>query len=87
MDDLLSEILEEIVQVVPCDPLPEEKLVALQVYAKETLNLEREITSFGHKLLITLKRPPKLQLLFDLIWEASEKNRGLTDAGLHGTFL
>lgn len=81
----MHEILTEMVQVVPCDPLPDEKVAALQVYAKETIGLDREVTTFSHKLMLNLKRPPKLQLLFDLVWEASEKNRGITDSSLHGT--
>lgn len=84
-DDLMSEMLDEIVQIKPCDNWSEAKLAVLQVYAKENLNLEREFSTFSHNLKLNLKRTPKLQLLFDMIREASEKNKGLLDEGLHGS--
>lgn len=83
-DDLMSEILEEMVQIKPSECWTEEKIAALQIYCKETLNLEREFTTFKHKLHLNLKRTPKLQLLFDLIREASENNKGISEEGLHG---
>jgi hypothetical protein len=84
LDDLMAEILEEMIQVKPCDPLPEDKVLALQIYVKETLGLDREVLSFSHKLQINIKRPPKLQLLFDLIREASETSRVLSETGING---
>lgn len=78
--------MAEMVQVVPTDPLSKEILDTLRVYAKEKLNLERDIPSISHKLVLNLKRPPKLQMLFDLIREISDANRGISEGGIQGIF-
>ena len=73
------------IEVVPTEPLSQETLDKLRVYAKERLGLEREIPSFSHKLNLRLKRTPKLQMLLDMIREISETNRGITEAGIQGS--
>lgn len=73
------------VEVVPTDPVSEDTLDKLRVYAKEHLGLEREIPTFCHKLNLRLKRTPKLQMLFDMIREISEASRGITEAGIQGS--
>jgi hypothetical protein len=78
---------DELIELKPNCPMPEDELDRLRKYANEDLCLEREIPSFTHKLHLRLKRTPKLQLLFDLIREASEAHRGINEGQVNGTQL
>lgn len=71
-------------EIKPSDPMPEEDLAKLRVYAKQVLNIERDIVSIKHKLHIKINRTPKLQMLFDMIREISEASRGTYDGELLG---
>lgn len=62
-------------EIKPCELWEGEKLEVLKKYASEVLGITREINTFTHKLILKMKRTPKMQFLLDTIREIGERAR------------
>ena len=74
-DGLMDSLLQDSFSINKVKDFPKIKLDVLADYAKNTLQLDADMSSFEHDLNLKLRRPPKSQILLDLITEISEKRK------------
>ena len=74
-DNLMDALLQESFTITKVKDFPKAKLDVLAEYAKQHLHLDADLSSFEHQLTLRLKRPPKTQVLLDLISAISEKRK------------
>lgn len=71
----MDSLLQDSFSINKVKDFPKAKLDGLADYAKNTLQLDADMSSFEHDLNLKLRRPPKTQILLNLISEISEKRK------------